>query len=585
MDKIRRFAFLQPLTNWRKTVLRFPLSVACSVLLFLLLIVKNHGISPLFIALLVVGFFWFAVAKLIAESRGWTQASHLVFALPVFAALVAIFSLAPSWELAGYFIFPGLILLAMVAPFVNTRTDDDEPFWHYNRAIWTGAGAGIVASIVLFAGSSAILGSIEYLFQVKIPERAYIDMWIFAITLFFPLYTLTWVPAQGESGGSYEYPKSQRFLVNGVLAPLLLVYFVVLYAYAVRILIQRELPRGNLAYMITGFGGAGVLTFLAAWPQRLTAPPLTRVVLRHFFHALGLPVILLFFGIGVRVHDYGFTEQRYLIILSAVWLAAMTIVFVIWKVPPLKILPGLLALLLAVGSFGPWGGIAVSGRSQFHRLEALLAKNRLLVDGFPVKPENLPPFADQKDISSKIKYLFDTKRQGLLRPWFEKRGETVVPVGYDLTLKAMGLRYIYDSEQEKDFRPSYSFYKPPPTGEASDAVSGFDYFIQGTIFRGSYGSHYYHLEGRAAQPALALTLDGDVLNVRAEKLPTVRFDLQPIATAAVAGKIVTGAPVLQQEVPGLRVRLVVLELQVEKKGGGYGVSSLRFTLLLGFENR
>ena len=75
-------------------------------------------------------------------------------------------------------------------------------------------------------------------------------------------------------------------------------------------------------------------------------------------------------SIYLRVEQYGFTEQRYLIVLSTLWLGVLAVAYSVRK-PPLKMISGLLAVLFLVSALGPLSAANVAERSQMKRLETL----------------------------------------------------------------------------------------------------------------------------------------------------------------------------------------------------------------------
>ncbi len=171
-------------------------------------------------------------------------------------------------------------------------------------------------------------------------------------------------------------------LVKFVLVPLLLVYTAILYAYAVKIGVERTLPKGTLGSMVVGYLLTGAATLMLAYPTRDTGGLLVRLFWRYWVWLALMPVLLLFLAIYTRITAYGLTEARYIIVLIGVW-ALILAGLRIWRPDSfdLRLAPGVLALLLLAASFGPWGGIGLSVASQKAELASLLKEKGLLVDG------------------------------------------------------------------------------------------------------------------------------------------------------------------------------------------------------------
>src|SRR5690606_34734421 len=92
------------------------------------------------------------------------------------------------------------------------------------------------------------------------------------------------------------------------------------------------------------------------------------------FYWLMLPLlVLLFIAIGMRIGDYGFTLNRYLVLVLGIWLAFTCVYFILPK-GNIKFIPISLAVVIFLASFGPWGVFKTSENSQVKRLHALLSR-------------------------------------------------------------------------------------------------------------------------------------------------------------------------------------------------------------------
>ncbi|HTK85148.1 MAG TPA: DUF4153 domain-containing protein [Patescibacteria group bacterium] len=595
--------FLKPPVDLRQTVVRFAPSILCSIVCFLLTLVLSHdslrkafdlqgsdrGIYQV-IYIFVCGYFWFGSVRLLAESRQWPARQLWSIAVGVYAGIAILLSLSPQWELHLMFIGPALLLFLMVAPYTQ-KSADEFSFWNFNRLLWTGATVSFAVSILLAMALCAILGSIEYLFDLKdsMNRNLYGDSWLFCSMLFCPVFTLFWVPRGFTfKTGGFEFPAPLRFFIVWILAPLVVVYFLILYAYTGLILIHRELPKGNLAYMITGFGGAGMLLQLVAWPLREGGSRFLNFVLKYFYPALVVPVVMLFVSIGTRISEYGITEQRYAIVLVGLWFCAMVAAFISRreKLSP-RLIPAVALVLAIAASFGPWGAVSVSGRSQLARLHDLLVRHGLLVDGHIVEAKGAIPFADQKNISSLIDYIRKTERASAVIPWFPKNPEADNSFNSEAAMHAMGLKYIGEW-QEKD--NGESIYLRGDDGQVT-AVTGYDYVVlqtlstYGSINNSTSGAVKISANGSKGPSDISFQLKDGILNVRVEGHGALDFDLKSFIENRIAG----GPPpyddkpmVMDAEKDGLRLRLIVQNASVNSKDKSLTIESIAVRLLVGF---
>jgi hypothetical protein len=89
-----------------------------------------------------------------------------------------------------------------------------------------------------------------------------------------------------------------------------------------------------------------------------------------------IPLVLMGFAVGNRIYDYGVTDRRYLVALALIWMTLGVLHSVIRSRKTLTrflLLSGATLLLLA--SFGPWGMIEMSERSQHNRAQVQSAES------------------------------------------------------------------------------------------------------------------------------------------------------------------------------------------------------------------
>ena len=92
-------------------------------------------------------------------------------------------------------------------------------------------------------------------------------------------------------------------------------------------------------------------------------------------------ILLLFWAVLARVIDYGITEERYFLIILALWLSFISSYFLISKRENISVIPLSLALVTLFSIYGPQGAFASSKRSQLNELGQLFKKYKALEDG------------------------------------------------------------------------------------------------------------------------------------------------------------------------------------------------------------
>lgn len=564
------FKKLIPLDAFKQTLKRFPLAALCGLLVFVLLVLSIHDVIDLddnqviarLLSLVGCGFFWFVLVRLIAEGKGWRLSREYSVGGVVFAVLGAI-----VFSQAGFSLFwllmlmlPALLLGIAVGPYIAGR--DDLSFWFYNRQVWQGAAIALLAGVIWGGGISVALASIEYLFKVDIAGRYYADIWSFALNIFTPLYALSWVPRQYRySRDDCHAPPQLAFVLNWVLAPLVIVYLLILYAYFIRIAVLQELPRGQLSYMVTGFGGLGVLTYLAGWPLRNEGGAALRLVCKGFFPALFLPVCLQALAIYQRIAQYGVTEQRYVIVVTVVWFSVLAILYSFRK-PPLKFIPGLLAVLLVFAALGPFSATKVAERSQLQRLETLLAHNGILVNGRVVKTSQVVSYEDRKSISSILTFFQQRKKlqqvPGLSAEQVALRPEALT--------KQMGFAYVHQYERQAD---SNMVRLRGSNQTERLGITGFDYLlpIQHVYCRERHCSQEKPWRSQwGEEPTITVTYSDNQLTFTLGEKDELSFDMG----AYVAAEAAKEEPefrdlVMEQSQGNWRVRVIFVQINARKE--------------------
>lgn len=415
----KKFSLQDNLEIFIDTVKRFPLSTICCFIgfIFIVLEIHNHDFIEKetlgrLILSFVLGYFWFGIVQIFAESKGLNAIKHGALAVLGFAPLLLITFGETSEFFRLAFIIPALFLLIMGAPYIG-RKSDDESFWVYNRHVWFGVAVAWLASLLLAGGIAAALAAIKYLFDVKIANEIWGDIFAFCGVILGPIYALSFIPKAFDFRGTdCHTPTQVGFIVNWIFAPLVITYMAILYAYFIKIGITWDIPKGQLSFMIVGFIGAGLATYMIAWPIHKTGSKALQLIVKYFFIAMIIPIIFQAISIGMRINQYGFTEQRYVVAMSVFWFGFIAIGFILKKLQ-LKHIPLSLAVLLLLASVGPWSARDVSEWSQINRLESVLTEHGLFQDGRIIaldKGKELP-YEVRKNISGIADYIFGHKHE------------------------------------------------------------------------------------------------------------------------------------------------------------------------------
>jgi hypothetical protein len=311
-----------------------------------------------------------------------------------------------------FIIIPSYVLSHLLVAFIAfIKYENTElSFWEYNKNLFVNLFLTVVFTGVLIGGVELAIVAVQELFNIDFDGKVYADTFfalgIFGSTFIFLLFN--------ESGLNYlekegKYPVILKFFTQFILIPLLIIYVVILYFYSAKILINWQLPRGWVSYLILAYSIVGIFALLLVHPLKDLKLKSWIVFFNKLFYYTLIPLlILLFIAIFTRVLQYGFTEARYFVLLISVWLTTIVLYFVFIKKSSIKFIPislflfGLFALL-----FPYLNAFSVSKRSQEHELVEILKSNQLLVNN---KIDFDKPISDSIANSVEDKLVFLSKR-------------------------------------------------------------------------------------------------------------------------------------------------------------------------------
>lgn len=330
-------------------------------------------------------------------------------------------------------------IVPLIAVFTIWQVNDNADFYGYSPKFW---GANFIALLVLlgfpfeknnqgftyrnftnlfnlglatavwllvFGLVAAILFTITTLFNVEFSDSFYSHFYTSLGIFTQPLFFLVFQQRQAKS----EMTLNRIFdiLVNFVLAPALMIFTVLLYAYVVQIIFEGVLPKGMLANITLPYllGGLGVYAL-----RSICAKARWETFFKFYLYLSIVPIVLLWLAIDRRISAYAWTEPRiYLVALAT----AITIAYAILTVPKIRQYR-LISAVVMVAIFAMTWVVKpkeIAYQSQTERFEQLLTKLNLSdssgkirddVD-FVERLENMPKseLKDWEELDSVSDYL------------------------------------------------------------------------------------------------------------------------------------------------------------------------------------
>ncbi|WP_299004940.1 DUF4153 domain-containing protein [uncultured Tenacibaculum sp.] len=259
-------------------------------------------------------------------------------------------------------------LFVMIAPFITKW--NKSAYFNYLKAVFISIVRSLFFSLILYLGIVLALLAVEHLFNINIKDDRFLQVFVICIGIINTWIYLSDFPKDIHNQLAINYTKALEVLVRYILIPLVILYLFILYVYSLKIVINWDLPKGGVSYLVI------VLSFLGLIIQILINPiqkTINSRAIRRFhpwFYYLLLPLIgLLFVAIFRRINEYGITENRYFVLVLAFWILAMTLYMIFSKHQKIKVFPLSLAILAIFVSFGFWGAFSVSSKSQVKQFE------------------------------------------------------------------------------------------------------------------------------------------------------------------------------------------------------------------------
>ena len=346
--------------------------------------------------------------------------------------------------------FGGANFIALLVLLGFPFEKNNQGFTYRNFTNLFHLGLATMVWLLVFGLVAAILFTITTLFNVEFSdsfyEHFYTSLGIFTLPLFFLVFQ------QRQAKSEMTLNRIFEILVNFVLAPALMIFTVLLYAYVVQIIFEGVLPKGMLANITLPYllGGLGVYAL-----RSICAKARWETFFKFYPYLAIVPIVLLWLAIDRRISAYAWTEQRiYLVALAT----AITIAYAILIVPKARQYR-LISGVVMVAIFAMTWIVKpqeIAYQSQTARFEQLLKKLNLS-DGsgkirddidFVERLENMPK-SDLKDwdeldkVSDYLLYRMEIKSYG--EPPFEERKEAFKQK-YGKKSEELFTFYIYGDE-------------------------------------------------------------------------------------------------------------------------------------------
>ncbi len=297
-------------------------------------------------------------------------------------------------------------LAVSFVPFVFTQNKEFN-FWEYNKSLFMNFIISKIFVGVLTIGILLAISAVSELFDVYINEKVYgyfsISAMIFMGCFIFLSFCKNLQNLESETS---EYPLVLKFFTQFVLVPLLIIYGGILYLYGTKILVTWTLPQGWISFMIMAFSLVGLLAYLLVYPlAKMHAKSWVKFFSKAFNFMLLPLMVLLFVAINTRILAYGITENRYFVLLFAIWLSVVVFYFLIFRKTSIRFIPVSLFVFALLSIAMPYFNVhETSIRSQKSELIKALEAANIYKNGI-IDFKQLITNKEREDIIDKMYFL------------------------------------------------------------------------------------------------------------------------------------------------------------------------------------
>ncbi|WP_288442558.1 DUF4153 domain-containing protein [uncultured Chryseobacterium sp.] len=320
-------------------------------------------------------------------------------------------------EVYAYIIAVTALLSHLLVSFVPFLEKDRElRFWQYNKNLFINIFLTAVFTGVLTGGVELAILAVDKLFDFNFHDRIYRDTFfvlaILGSSFIFLLFNDKGLNNLEKDG---TYPVVLKFFTQFILIPLLLIYVTILYFYSVKILINWQLPRGWVSYLVLAYSIVGILALLLVHPlKEENAKSWVRIFSKAFYYTIVPLIVLLFTAIFTRILEYGYTEPRYFVLLLALWLLSIVVYFIFNKKATIKFIPVSLFLFGAFALVFPYlNAFSVAKRSQKTELMNILNQHQLMSAG-KINFQKKVTDTVRNEIADKFEFLAERKQSEFL---------------------------------------------------------------------------------------------------------------------------------------------------------------------------
>ncbi|MBP5680636.1 MAG: DUF4153 domain-containing protein [Bacteroidales bacterium] len=310
------------------------------------------------------------------------------------------------------------------------KQKDDVPSWNFVRRLGFNFIICVIVGNIMASGLTLLVQGMHSLLNLDIDHG--FGKFLLSLAIFIPSLTLTislWISRIPRKDEMYDDSLLQSTFLSKVtrflFIPLIGTYLLLLYIYLAKIIVNWQLPNGEVSLYVSFMMLGIIIVRMLLYPVlvRQTATYFERLA-SHWLPILALPLLLLMtIGIVRRLNDYGITPSRLYVATLNIWFYGVCIWMIFKQYDRIHWIPLSFGALFLLTSTQPCNYTAISRWNMLNRIEAILAeyepeKLPMSDRGFKNWIKSLPEERQEKTYSA-FQYLSKNGYKEDIKPWLK----------------------------------------------------------------------------------------------------------------------------------------------------------------------
>ena len=312
------------------------------------------------------------------------------------------------WVAHAAIIFSLLLSLFFLSFF---KEKDNIASWNFTMNILVNLFICHFIGEVMWGGFSLLLSSFNFLFHIDFDSK-----WYMVIGVLTGLLLSSWLFLGRIPNGENKHdrtPVDSGFL-NAVMRflflPLVGLYTIVLYIYAIQILVKWELPNGWVSWLVVASMVGLIIIEFGLYPVRKAQNRKADNLIARYLPVAILPLLLLMtVGIIRRFNDYGITINRLYLITLNLWFYFVCITLFITRARRINWITISFALIFLLTSAFPVNYFSITRNYMESSIAQTLVEKKLPLNAQQYEQLlNTLPKEEAILLNDRLKYLDNT---------------------------------------------------------------------------------------------------------------------------------------------------------------------------------